>query len=51
MTAQPPDYILAMPKEDDVPEVQASCDAQDIDDLKLIKQKGWFIYKRIGRKP
>jgi hypothetical protein len=51
MTQPPPDYILTMPREDDdVPEVQASCDASNLDDLKLLKQKGMYIYKRIGRK-
>lgn len=46
----PPDYILAMPVEDSVPEVQASCDKEDLDDLKLLKVKGMYIYKLIGRK-
>lgn len=46
----PPDYILAMPVEDSVPEVQASCDKEDLDDLKLLKVKGMYIYKLIGGK-
>lgn len=46
----PPDYILAKPVEDDVPEIQASCDKENLDDLKDLKVKGMYIYKLVGRK-
>jgi hypothetical protein len=48
---QPPDYILARPREKDVPFVVASCDKENIDDLKELRQKGEYIYKLMGRKP
>lgn len=49
MTDKPPDYILAIPVEDDVPQVQASCDKEDLDELKTLKVNGMYIYKRIGK--
>jgi hypothetical protein len=35
-----PDYVLALPKLDDVPDIVASCDKEDIDELKEIAFKG-----------
>jgi hypothetical protein len=49
-TSSPPDYLLAKPIVGEVPEIQASCDKEDLDDLKEMKQKGWRIYKLVGRK-
>lgn len=48
MTEKAPDYILVRPRKNDVPEIQASCDAEDLDDLKQMKADGMCIYKRIG---
>jgi hypothetical protein len=45
----PPDYILAIPREGEVPEVMASCDKEDLEELKDLKLRGWYLYKRIGR--
>lgn len=45
-----PDYILVIPKDDAIPEVMASCDKEDIDDLKEMKVEGMFIYKLVGKK-
>lgn len=47
----PPDYILAKPQEDTVPIMLGSCDKENYEDLKEIKQKGEYIYKLTGRKP
>jgi len=44
-----PDYILVVPKENDVPEVMASCEKQDLEELKGLKQDGMFIFRRVGR--
>lgn len=48
---RPPDYILAIPREREIPEIVASCDSENLPELKEIKQKGQYIYKRIGRGP
>jgi hypothetical protein len=50
MTDQPPDYILVTPQDKEVPRIEASCDREDIDDLKEIKAPGMYIYKLVGRK-
>lgn len=49
MTIKYPDYILVLPKENGVPEVMASCDKEDLDELKDLKQDGMFIFKRVGK--
>ena len=48
MTIKPPDYILAIALENEVPEIVGSCDKEDLDDLKELKEKGMHIYKLIG---
>ena len=47
MTLTPPEYILVTPQKDDVPRMEASCDGQDIDDLREIQLKGQSIYKLV----
>ena len=47
MTLTPPEYILVTPQISDVPRIEASCDSQDIDDLKQIQLKGQSIYKLV----
>lgn len=49
MSRKAPDYILAKHIVDEVPEVMASCDEDALDDLKELKVKGMYIYKRMGR--
>ena len=46
----PPDYILLIPKENAVPEIQASADKEELDELKGLKVDGMYIYKLVGRK-
>lgn len=43
---KPPYYILATPRERDVPEIIASADKQDL--LKEIKISGEYIYSLTG---
>jgi hypothetical protein len=50
MTNLPPDYVLVIPRENEVPEIVASCDKENIDELKELKVKGMHIYKLVGRK-
>jgi hypothetical protein len=45
----PPDYILAMPRENDVPEIRASCDKENIDELKEMRSSSTYIYKLVWR--
>ena len=47
MINKPPDYILAKPSENDVPMVMASCDKQDVDELKDLRIEGMYIYKLV----
>jgi len=49
MSSSPPEYILAQPHAGRVPEILASCDAEDIDDLRLMKQDGQYIYHLVKR--
>ena len=41
----PPDYILAKPRENDVPEILGSCDRLDVQDLRKFQEPGEYIYK------
>jgi hypothetical protein len=43
---KPPYYILATPRERDVPEIIASADRQDL--LKELKISGEYIYRLTG---
>ena len=49
MTTKPPDYILVIPVENEIPEVMACCDKQDFDELKGLKEKGMYIYKLVNK--
>ena len=49
MTIKPPDYILAIPVENKIPEVMACCDKQDFDELKGLREKGMYIYKLVNK--
>ncbi len=49
MTEKPPDYILAIPINGEVPEIQASCDSEDLDELKELKEKGMYLYKLVRK--
>lgn len=47
---KPPDYILAMPQENEVPEILASGDKENLEELKELVRKGEYLYKLVGRK-
>jgi hypothetical protein len=45
---KPPHYILAMPKNNEVPEIVASCEKEDVEELKELRLSGQYIYKLLG---
>lgn len=46
-----PDYLVARPREDDVPEILVSGDAKDLDEIKDLMIEGSYLYKIVrGRK-
>jgi hypothetical protein len=47
MTLSPPDFIMAAPQAVGVPTILASCDRENIDDLREIQIKGQSIYKLV----
>ena len=49
MTNKTPYYILVLQKENSVPEIMASCDEEDLEELKDLKREGMFIFKRFGK--
>jgi hypothetical protein len=49
MTNECPDYIMVVPKENDVPEIMGSCDKEDLEEFKSLKREKMFIFKRVGK--
>jgi hypothetical protein len=47
MTLTPPDFILAAPQAVGVPIILASCDSENIDELRELQVKGQSIYKLV----
>jgi hypothetical protein len=46
-SVRPPDYILAMPEEEEVPIIMGSCDKCDLEELKEFRRRGMYIYKLV----